>query len=89
MLNVIACKYIVSTLKAFNLYSKYINEDERGKSNILWMIQKVISGIKSLEEVLEELDVTYDIRNCYGIINSCNVCNSQKCDFPKKKVINQ
>ena len=58
--NVIACKYIVSTLKAFNLYSKYINEDEIGKSNILWMIQKVISGIKSLEEVLEELDVTYE-----------------------------
>jgi hypothetical protein len=58
--NVIACKYIVSTLKAFNLYSKYVREDEIGKSNILYLVQKVISGVNSLEEMLEELDITYD-----------------------------
>lgn len=58
--NVISCKYIVSTLKAFNLYSKYVREDEIGKSNILYLVQKVISGVNSLEEMLEELDITYD-----------------------------
>lgn len=57
---IIACKYIVSTLKAFNLYDKYISEDELGKSNILWMLQKVISGISTLEDVLSELNVTYE-----------------------------
>lgn len=58
--NVIACKYIVSTLKAFNLYSMYIKEDEVGKVNILAMVQSVISGLKTLEEMLSELGITYD-----------------------------
>ena len=58
--NIVACKYIVSTLKAFNLYDKYLKEDEIGKSNMLWLFQKVISGNKSLEEILKELDVTYE-----------------------------
>ena len=35
-------------------------EDEIGKSNILYLVQKVISGVNSLEEMLEELDITYD-----------------------------
>ena len=58
--NVISCKYIVSTLKAFNLYSKYIREDEIGKANIIYLVQKVISGVYSLEDMLEELNITYD-----------------------------
>ncbi len=58
--NIIACKYIVSTLKAFNLFDKYKQEKEFSKSDILWMVQKVFSGIKTLEEVLEELNITYD-----------------------------
>lgn len=57
---VISCKYIVSTLKAFHLYDVYDRENEFGKSNIIWMVQKVISGINSLEEILNELGVTYD-----------------------------
>lgn len=56
----ISCKYIVSSLKAFHLYSRYLEESEIGKSNILWMIQNVISGITSLEEMLKKLDISYE-----------------------------
>lgn len=58
--NVIACKYIVSTLKAFKMYDMYVRENEFGKSNMLWLIQKVFSGIKTLEEILIELGITYE-----------------------------
>jgi hypothetical protein len=57
--NVIACKYIVSTLKAFNLYDMYSKENEFGKSNIIWSVQKVFSGIITLENMLNELGITY------------------------------
>lgn len=58
--NIISCKYIVSTLKAFNMYDMYVRENEFGKSNILWLVQKVFSGIKSLEDILDELGITYE-----------------------------
>lgn len=58
--NIISCKYIVSTVKAFKMYDLYVRENEFGKSNILWLIQKVFSGIKSLEDILEELGITYE-----------------------------
>lgn len=57
--NVVACKYIVSTLKAFNLYDMYSKENEFGKSNILWLVQKVFSGVNTLEEMLADLGITY------------------------------
>lgn len=57
--NVIACKYIVSTVKAFHLFCNYYVGDEIEKNNILWEIQSVISGKKSLEEVLDILGITY------------------------------
>lgn len=58
--NVIACKYIVSTVKAFHLFSNYYVGDEVEKNNILWEIQSVFSGRKTLEEVLEIFGITYD-----------------------------
>ena len=58
--NVIACKYIVSTVKAFYLFNNYYMGDEVEKNNILWLIQKVFSGSLSLENMLEELGITYD-----------------------------
>ena len=58
--NIVSCKYIVSTLKAFKMYDMYVRENEFGKSNILWLVQKVFSGIKSLEDILDELGITYE-----------------------------
>lgn len=58
--NVIACKYIVSTIKAFHLFNNYYMGDEIEKNNILWMVQKVFSGALSVELLLEELRITYD-----------------------------
>ena len=58
--NVVACKYIVSTLKAFQLFSNYYLGDEIEKNTILWEIQSVFNGKKTLEEMLEELDITYE-----------------------------
>ena len=58
--NVISCKYIVSTLKAFNLYSRYISGNENEKKYILSLVQQVVSGTRDLEDVLEVLGVTYD-----------------------------
>jgi hypothetical protein len=57
--NIIACKYIVSTVKAFHLFSNYYVGDEIEKNNILWEIQSVISGKKTLEDVLDTLGITY------------------------------
>jgi hypothetical protein len=58
--NIVACKYIVSTLKAFNLFANYYLGDEIEKNNILWEIQSVFSGKKTLEDILVELDITYE-----------------------------
>ena len=57
--NVIACKYIVSTVKAFHLFCNYYIGDDIEKYNILWEIQSVFSGRKSLEDVLDILGITY------------------------------
>ncbi|MBR6820890.1 MAG: hypothetical protein IKM55_01550 [Bacilli bacterium] len=57
--NVIACKYIVSTVKAFHLFCNYYIGDDIEKNNILWEIQSVFSGRKSLEDVLNILGITY------------------------------
>ena len=57
--NVIACKYIVSTVKAFHLFCNYYVGDDIEKNSILWEIQSVFSGRKSLEDVLDILGITY------------------------------
>ena len=40
-------------MKAFNLFANYYLGDEIEKNNILWEIQSVFSGRKTLEEVLD------------------------------------
>ena len=57
--SVISCKYIVSTVKAFHLFCNYYIGDETVKNNILWEIQSVISGKKTLEDALDILGITY------------------------------
>ncbi len=57
---VIAGKYIVSTLKAFNLFELYYNNDEIVKGYIIGLVQDVIDGKYTLEEMLCKLDITYD-----------------------------
>lgn len=57
--NVIASKYIVSTVKSFHLFNNYYLGDDVEKNNILWMIQKVFSGSLQLEDMLKELGITY------------------------------
>ena len=58
--NVVACKYIVSTVKAFHMINNYYLGDEIERNNMLWMIQKVFSGASSLEHMLKELGITYE-----------------------------
>ena len=58
--NVIACKYIVSTVKAFHMFNNYYMGDEIEKNNILWMVQRVLSGSMSVEKLLSELAISYN-----------------------------
>ena len=57
--SVIACKYIVSTLKAFQLFCNYYIGDETIKNDIMSEVQNVISGNKTLEDMLDVLEITY------------------------------
>lgn len=52
--------YIVSTLKAENLYNVYLNSNNSIKKEILRDIQLVFDGMYGLEELLEKYDVSYD-----------------------------
>lgn len=49
-------KYLISTLKAFNLFDKYINSNN--KEEIISCIQKVFDGNRSLEELLYKFDIS-------------------------------
>lgn len=54
-----ASNYIVSILKAYNLFIKYYYGDQYTKEYILYCIQELIDGTKCLEEILEELNITF------------------------------
>lgn len=56
---VIACKYIVSTVKAINLFNRYINAGRIEQEYIMSSMQKVIDGFITLDEVLDDLGITY------------------------------
>lgn len=53
-------KYIVSTIKAFNLLDRYINGSIQDKKDIIKNIQKVIDKERTLEDTLDRLDISYD-----------------------------
>lgn len=57
--------YINSALKATHLFDKYLHSDEEGKRRIINGIQRVFDGEISVENLLEENNITYE--------NSCNV----------------
>lgn len=53
-------KYVVSLLKAFKLLELYISSDRGVKKEILKYIQNVFDKERTLEEMLEKLDVTME-----------------------------
>ena len=57
---VIGCKYIVSTLKAINLFNMYVDGNNNTKKYILSLIQNVFDGNYTLEEMLEKINVYYE-----------------------------
>ncbi len=58
--NIIGCKYIVSTLKAFNLFFTFYYGSNNTKKYILNCIQDVFDGKYTLEDMLKKLDITYE-----------------------------
>lgn len=57
---IVSGKYIVSTLKAFNLFSKYYLGSDLDKKYILELVQSVLDGNCCLEEILNVMDIMYD-----------------------------
>ncbi|MCH5167597.1 MAG: hypothetical protein J1F35_06900 [Erysipelotrichales bacterium] len=56
----VTSKYIISTLKAFKLFDQYISGSDTEKTFIMSKIQEVFDAKKTLEEILVELDITYE-----------------------------
>ncbi len=56
----ISSKYLVSILMALNLFDLYTHSPNSIKKEILNKIQQVLDGSKKLEDILNELDVSYD-----------------------------
>ena len=53
-------QYLVSILKAVNLFELYLSSNERIQKYILKGCQRVFDGEITLEEFFESIDVTYD-----------------------------
>ena len=53
-------KYLLSTMKAFNLLEKYIYGTKGIKREILKQMQKVIDGEKKVEEFLKKFEIDYN-----------------------------
>ncbi len=60
-------KYVISIMKAFNLFDKYTKGSYGVKKDILTRMQRVIDGQRRLEEMLNGLDITYDSSMDYKI----------------------
>jgi len=52
--------YIVSTLKALNLFNKYIIENNTNKEEILKYIQHILDGKESIEDFLDRYDISLE-----------------------------
>ena len=63
-----ASKYIVSTLKATNLFDKYINGSEKQKQIILSGIQEIFDGSKKVESFLDSQNITFENSNNLSLI---------------------
>lgn len=53
-------KYLTSTLKAFKLLALYIGNSKSAKDYIIHQINSAMDGYRSLEESLNNVNVTYD-----------------------------
>ncbi len=56
----ISSKYLVSILMALNLFDLYTHSNNSIKKEIINKIQQVLDGTKQLEDILNELDISYD-----------------------------
>lgn len=54
------CKYLVSGLKAYNLFITFYNATDELKNEILDDIQSVFDGYITVEELLLKYDITYE-----------------------------
>lgn len=61
-------RYVVSFLKALDLFDLYLSCGIKGRKNILKRIQKVIDGKITLEDQLEYLDISYDDNKGIGLV---------------------
>lgn len=52
--------YVVSTIKAIELFMKYVKGNSVKQKEILCYIQSVISGLNTVEDIIEELDINMD-----------------------------
>lgn len=54
------CKYLISDLKAYNLFVIFYNSNNEVKNEILDGIQAIFDGYLTVEELLLKYDITYD-----------------------------
>lgn len=54
------CKYLISDLKAYDLFITFYNANNSVKNDILDDVQSVFDGIITVEELLAKYDVTLD-----------------------------
>lgn len=52
--------YVISEIKNARLFNLYYNGNTEIKDKIISLLQMVIDGNKSIEDVLQELDITYE-----------------------------
>lgn len=52
--------YLISSLKAFNLYEMYLNSSSKGKQEIINQIQKIFDGKMLVEELLDKNEVSME-----------------------------
>lgn len=63
-----ASAYITSTLKAMNLFDRYLESNQEERKEILAGIQMVFDGNKTVEEYLDSQDITLENSTNIGLI---------------------
>ena len=69
-------KYLKSILKAFNLFDKYLSNNNEYKKHVFSNIQKIFDDKLSVEEFLDKFDITYenslDSKHVKKLVNKIN-----------------
>ena len=55
-----SCKYLISGLKAYNLFITFYFANEELQNDILDDIQAIFDGYQTLEELLTKYNITYE-----------------------------